>query len=91
MLNKLNRLKKVGYAGSAEEWQKIRMKRNRFAQDCPHDWSKNSALINVVCEAAAEMYSMLMGIENKLRTERSEYVSGKSLLEFVLNKSLKNR
>lgn len=90
MLDKLNRLEKLGYIRSAEEWQKIRMTRNRFAHDYPDDWSKNSALINVACEAVAEMYRILIGIENKLRTERSGYVLGKSLPEFVLSKTLKN-
>jgi len=46
MLDKLNRLEKLGYIRSAEELQKIRMTRNRFADDYPDDWSKNSALIN---------------------------------------------
>lgn len=73
-----------------EERQKIRMTRNRFAHDYPDDWSKNSALINVACEAAAEMYCILIGIENKLRTERSGHVLVKSLPEFVLSKTLKN-
>lgn len=75
---------------SAEEWQKIRMTRNRFAHDYPDDWSRNSALINVACEATAEMYRILIGIENKLQTGHSELVLGNSLPEFVLSKTLKN-
>ena len=90
MLDKLNRLEKLGYLRSAEEWQKIRITRNRFAHDYPDDWSRNSALINVACDAAAEMYRILIGIENKLKTGHSGLVLGNSLPEFVLSKNLKN-
>ena len=49
---------------STEEWQEIRMMRNRFAHDYPDDWSKNSALVNVACEAAADMYRILIEVTN---------------------------
>ncbi|MDT8363745.1 MAG: hypothetical protein RQ714_03735 [Nitrosomonas sp.] len=87
MLDKLNRLEKMGYIRSAEEWQKIRMTRNRFAHDYPDDWSKNSALINVACEAAAEMYRILTEIENKLKTGHSGLVLGKLVSFSYLGKS----
>lgn len=75
---------------SAEEWRKTRMTRNRFAHDYLDDWSKNSALISVACEATAEIYRILIGIENKLQTGYSGLVLGNSLPELVLSKTLKN-
>ena len=68
---------------STEEQQKIRMTRNRFAHDSPVDWSKNSALINVACEATAEMYRILKGIGNKLQTGYLWLVLGSSQSEFA--------
>lgn len=66
MLDKLNRLEKLGYIQSAATWQNIRNTPNQFAHDYPDDYEKNGALINVACEAAEEMYNMLMSIKNKL-------------------------
>ena len=79
MLDKLNRLEKLGYIQNAEAWQSIRNTRNKFAHDYPDEWEKNAALINVACEAAADMYSMLTGIERKLKTEQPALELGKSL------------
>lgn len=86
MLDKLNRLEKLGHIRSAEAWQKIRVTRNRFAHDYPDDWSRNAALINVACEAAAEMHAILTGIKHKFRTEHPELELGKSLSKFFLDK-----
>jgi len=79
MLDKLNRLEKLGYIQSAEAWQNIRNTRNKFAHDYPDDWEKNAALINVACEDAANMYNMLKGIESKLKIEHPALELGKSL------------
>lgn len=79
MLDKLNRLEKLGYLQSAEAWQYIRNTRNKFAHDYPDDCEKNAALINLACEAAEAMYHILSGIEEKLRTEQSNIELGKSL------------
>lgn len=45
MLDKLNRLEKLGYIQNAEAWQNIRITRNKFAHDYPDDWNGNAALI----------------------------------------------
>lgn len=79
MLDKLNRLEKLGYIQSAEAWQNIRNARNKFAHDYPDDWEKNAALINVACEAAADMYNILMKIEKKLTANQPVLELGKSL------------
>ena len=79
MLDKLNRLEKLGYIRSAETWQNIRSTRNKFAHDYPDDWEMNAALINLACEAAAEMYGILKGIEKKLKADRPVLELGQSL------------
>jgi len=79
MLDKLNRLEKLGYIQSAEKWQNIRSTRNKFAHDYPDDWDKNAALINLACEAAADMYSILAGVEHKLKVDQPALELGQSL------------
>jgi hypothetical protein len=81
MLDKLNRLEKLRYIQSAEVWQNIRNTRNKFAHDYPDDWERNAALINVACEAAADMYDILTGIETKLKIDQLVLELGKSLSE----------
>ncbi|MGZ5007864.1 MAG: hypothetical protein ACXWE9_12455 [Methylobacter sp.] len=79
MLDKLNRLEKLGYLRNAESWQNIRSTRNKFAHDYPDDWEKNAALINLACEAAEMMADILAGIEQKLKSDRPVLELGKSI------------
>lgn len=74
----------LGYIQSAEAWQNIRGTRNKFAHDYPDGWEKDAALINLACEAAANMYSILAGIEQKLKIEQPVLELGKSLSEVKL-------
>lgn len=69
MLDKLNRLEKLGYVPNAETWQNIRSIRNKFAHDYPDDSEKNAALVNIATDAAQSMISMLTAIEEKLGQE----------------------
>jgi hypothetical protein len=69
MLDKLNRLEKLGYLHNAEMWGSVRSIRNKFAHDYPDDPEKNAALINIAIEAAHSMVGMLAAIEKKLRQE----------------------
>ncbi len=69
MLDKLNRLEKLGYIQNAKAWQSIRVIRNKLAHDYPDDWNRNSLLINLACESAEEMHSMLARIEKKLKSD----------------------
>lgn len=69
LLDKLNRLEKLGYVKNAESWQDIRNIRNKFAHDYPDDEDKNASLINVANTAAEEMCLILIAIEKKLKTE----------------------
>lgn len=69
MLDKLNRLEKLGYVQNAEMWQNIRSIRNKFAHDYPDDPEKNAALVNIATEAAQSMIGVLAAIEKKLGQE----------------------
>ena len=79
MLDKLNRLEKLGYLDSAETWQEIRATRNKFAHDYPDDGERNAALINLAREAAEKMYDLLSKIENKFSGDQTSFELGKSL------------
>jgi hypothetical protein len=70
MLDKLNRLEKLGYIQNAETWQSIRSIRNKFAHDYPDDSEKNAALVNLAAEAARSMAHLLTAIEEKLRARQ---------------------
>lgn len=79
MLDKLNRLEKLGYLQSAQAWQNIRDIRNKFAHDYPDDWDKNAALINVACEAATDMLGILAAIEKKLKLDQPAFNLGEPM------------
>lgn len=79
MLDKLNRLEKLGYIQSAEAWQSIRNTRNKFSHDYPDDGERNAALINLAREATAIMHNMLSGVEKKLKANQPDFALGKSL------------
>jgi len=67
MLDKLNRLEKLGYLQQADAWQDMRSIRNKFAHDYPDDSDKNAALINLATESAQTMRLMLTLVEAKLQ------------------------
>lgn len=85
MLDKLNRLEKLGFIQSAETWQNIRSARNKFSHDYPDDAEKNAALINVACEAAAQMHGILFEIEKKLKSDQPALELGKPLMTGLPN------
>jgi hypothetical protein len=51
MIDRLNRLEKLGYLASVEEWQRLRVIRNRFAHDYPEDDALKAAYLNEAAEA----------------------------------------
>jgi hypothetical protein len=79
MLDKLNRLEKLGYIQSAEAWQYLRNTRNKFAHEYPDDQEKNAALINIACADAVATYNILTKIEKKLALDQSSLDLGKHL------------
>lgn len=79
MLDKLNRLEKLGYLEKAQTWQDIRNTRNKFAHDYPDDEEKNAALINVASEVAGQLCLILMAIQTKLQRDQPSLILGKLL------------
>lgn len=71
MLDKLNRLEKLGFIESVENWQKIRVIRNKFAHDYPDDNERNAQQINRACEAAVDLMAMLERVEVKFHQSRN--------------------
>ena len=59
MLDKLNRLEKMGYLTSAEQWQSLRVIRNRLTHDYPTDDALKAAYLNDAIEAVAVLGALL--------------------------------
>jgi|TARA_B100000745_G_scaffold149737_1_gene97905 hypothetical protein len=66
MLDKLHRLEKLGYLEESEQWQSLRMLRNRFAHEYPDDPDKNAALLMLAIESVPSLVAMLERIGQKL-------------------------
>ncbi|MCH4810741.1 hypothetical protein [Vreelandella neptunia] len=66
MLDKLHRLEKLGYIEDSEQWQALRMLRNRFAHEYPDDPDKNAAILMLAIESVANLSSILERIDQKL-------------------------
>jgi hypothetical protein len=63
MLDKLHRLEKLGYLGSAEQWHGLRAIRNRFAHDYPEDDALKAAYLNEAAVAVAVLDALLKRFE----------------------------
>jgi hypothetical protein len=59
MLDKLNRLEKMGVLPSVQRWQELREIRNRFAHDYPEDDEMKAAVLNAACSGIEEMAEVL--------------------------------
>ena len=81
MIDKLNRLEKLGFVGSAEKWQQIRDIRNKLAHDYPDDLEKNAENLNLACETALELYEILDSASARLIHDRPELTLGSTLPE----------
>ncbi len=79
MLDKLNRLEKLGYLEKAQTWQDIRNIRNKFANDYPDDGEKNAALINVASEVVRQLSLILTAIQTKLQRDQPSLILGNPL------------
>jgi len=73
MIDKLNRLEKLGYIQNATLWQDVRNIRNKFAHDYPDDYEKNAALVNLASEAVTSLCNLLTAIEKKLGQDHPEF------------------
>jgi len=81
MLDKLNRLEKLGYFCDVEKWQESRKTRNKFTHDYPDDPEKNAAQLNLASESAAWLYSILIKIENKFQQAYPDIELGKTITQ----------
>jgi len=59
MLDKLNRLEKLGFLGSVEQWQSLRVIRNRLTHDYPTDDALKAAYLNDAVNAVAVLRDLL--------------------------------
>ncbi|MDN3522975.1 hypothetical protein [Halomonas ramblicola] len=66
MIDKLNRLEKLGFLESGDQWQQLRIIRNRFSHDYPDDPEKNAALLNLAIRSVDDILAILKRIEEKL-------------------------
>jgi len=66
MIDKLNRLEKLGFLASSDRWQQLRAIRNRFSHDYPDDPEKNAALLNMAIRSVDDISAILTRIEEKL-------------------------
>jgi len=66
MLDKLHRLEKLGYIEDSEQWQALRMLRNRFAHEYPDDPDKNAAILMLAIESVLSLKNILERIDQKL-------------------------
>ena len=82
MLDKLNRLEKLGYIDNVENWQVIRNIRNKFAHDYPDDPDKNVAHLNVALESISVLYSILIAINKQLKDSYPLLYLGKDLPKY---------
>ena len=79
MLDKLNRLEKLGFIDSVEKWQTVRNIRNKFAHDYPDDPDKNVAHLNFALESVSVLYAMLTTISTQLKVAYPLFELGKAL------------
>jgi uncharacterized protein with HEPN domain len=59
MLDKLNRLEKIGVLPSVQRWQELREIRNRFAHDYPEGDDMKAAVLNAARSGIEEMVEIL--------------------------------
>ena len=62
MIDKLHRLEKLGYLPKLDDWQSLRVIRNRFAHDYPEDDALKAAYLNEAISAVPLLLALLAGI-----------------------------
>ncbi len=72
MIDKLNRLEKLGYVERAETWKVLRSIRNRFTHDYPDDDALRAAALNEAVGAAKVLGSMLSVIKPLVDRARTD-------------------
>jgi len=59
MIDKLHRLEKLGYLSNVQQWNELRVIRNRFAHDYPEDDALKAAYLNEAAAAVAVLEALL--------------------------------
>ncbi len=59
MLDKLNKLEKLGVLPSVQRWQELREIRNKFAHDYPEGDEMKAAVLNAACSGIEELAEVL--------------------------------
>jgi hypothetical protein len=59
MIDKLNRLEKLGYLDSVDQWNQLRIIRNHFAHDYPSDDALKAAYLNDAVRAVPTLEALL--------------------------------
>lgn len=59
MLDKLNRLEKMGILPSVQRWQELREIRNKFAHDYPEGDDMKAVVLNAACSGIEELAEVL--------------------------------
>ncbi|CAK0754815.1 conserved hypothetical protein [Gammaproteobacteria bacterium] len=83
IIDKLNRLEKLGFVEGAEKWHNLRTIRNNFAHDYPDDVERNAAQLNLAFESVTGLYAMLVAIQIKLKSDYPTFALGSSLPEML--------
>jgi hypothetical protein len=66
MIDRLDRLEKLGYIDSADHWQEMRVLRNRFAHEYPEEPEKIAANLNLCVQALPSLRGFLARIAARL-------------------------
>lgn len=69
MLDRLNRLEKLGFLESVERWQYLREVPNRFTHDYPDDPERNAVNLNLAIAAATELLDLMSALYGRLAGE----------------------
>lgn len=72
MLDKLNRLEKLGYLDHAETWHTLRAIRNRFAHDYPEDDALKAAYLNEAVAAVPLLQTILSRVDPLVAQAQAE-------------------
>ena len=75
MIDKLNRLEKLGYLHDARQWQTLRNVRNQLTHEYPDDPQKNAANLNLAFRSAIPLYQMYEKLIDVLSTTLPNYSS----------------
>jgi hypothetical protein len=62
IIDKLHRLEKLGYLPKLDDWQALRVIRNRFAHDYPEDDALKATYLNEAISSVPLLLALLAGI-----------------------------